>query len=101
MGRRAKRSGPQALPPALREALTVSNSRWGRHIKEKMTARAFDMNDVIRVARNGAIKRPPELDIKHGTYEYVLEGTDGDGRPLEIVFAIGHRHVFLITGRRP
>lgn len=38
---------------------------------------------------------------KHGTYEYVLEGTDGDGRPLEIVFAIGHRHVFLITGRRP
>lgn len=63
--------------------------------------RDFDMDDVRHVAREGAVRRPPEYDIKQRSYSYMVEGADVDGRPLEIVFAVGHGFVKLITGRRP
>ncbi len=67
-----------------------------------MAKREFEMNDILHVARQGTIRRLPEYDIKRGTWEYVVEGPDLDGKKLEIVFAIDEkRRVTLITGRRP
>lgn len=56
-----------------------------------MAKREFEMNDVLHVARQGAIRRLPEYDIKQGTWEYVVEGLDLDGKKLEIVFAIDEK----------
>lgn len=57
-----------------------------------MVRREFEMNDIIHLAQQGAVRRPPELDIKRGTWEYVVEGKDIDGGDLEIVFAIDKKN---------
>jgi hypothetical protein len=66
-----------------------------------MAERSFDMNDVLNLARQGAVRRPPELDIKRNNYTYVVEGQDINGKMLEIVFSVGPGGITLITGRRP
>lgn len=67
-----------------------------------MAEREFDMNDIVHLAQRGAVKRPPEHDIKRRTWEYMVEGKDVDGLDLEIVFAVDRGgRVTLITGRRP
>jgi Domain of unknown function (DUF4258) len=107
---RPPRKGPAPLTrqqalEALRGALVAGTVFTTRHIRERMVERLFDMNDILYVSKHGAIRRPPELDIKRGNYTYVVEGTDTDGKKLEIVFSVGNvgggGEVTLITGRRP
>ena len=86
---------------ALRDALSIGTAKIGKHIREQMVNRQFDVQDIFNSAWRGAIRKAPEYDIKFRTWEYVVEGTDIDGVRLEVVFAVDESmHVTLITGRR-
>jgi hypothetical protein len=79
----------------------VTELRETRHIRDQMRKRDFDMGDVRHVARFGTVRRPGEFDVRYGNFTYCMEGSDGEGRALNIIFATGKGHVRLITGVRP
>ena len=81
----------------------VTEFRETKHIREQMIKpdRDFDMTDVRSVARLGTVRRPGEFDPRYGNFTYCMEGTDQEGRALNIIFAPGRDHVKLITGVRP
>ena len=81
----------------------VTEFRETKHIRDQMRNpnRDFDMTDVRNVASLGTVRRPGELDSRYGNYTYCMEGKDGEGCPLNIIFVVGGDHVKLITGVRP
>lgn len=81
----------------------VTELRETTHIREQMRKadRDFDMADVRSVARLGTVRRPGEWSTKYANYTYCMEGTDAEGRTLNIIFVPGKGHVKLITGVRP
>lgn len=78
-----KLSGQQALQ-VLRHAIRAHEVGLTKHVRERMRERQFDMNDVLLVAERGAIRRPPELDIKRHRWEY-------RGRPCSRDRVLGQR----------
>ena len=79
----------------------MTELRETRHIRDQMRERQFNMGDVRNVARLGTVRRPGEFDIRYGNYSYCMEGSDSEGRPLNIIFVPRKDHVKLITGVRP
>lgn len=44
-----------------------------KHCRERMKERDIDNNDLIMLARLGAVFDPPEIDIKTGEWKYTIE----------------------------
>lgn len=71
------------------------------YVKKRMSERKVDDPDLLAVARTGRAWEG-ELHIKTGDYRYRVEGLDGNGRTVAVVFDIlGPKVIRLITVMRP
>jgi Domain of unknown function (DUF4258) len=68
------------------------------HIKQRMRARNFSMEDVFQVLETGRLWKPPQWNATYKNWEYDIEGRDIEGDPLTIRVAIDDDELTLITG---
>lgn len=105
MARKRKPPLPPPLTPhqalrAYRDALGDGTVERTDYVTTRMRDRKVDDLDLRAVAKNGRAW-PAELHLT-GQYRYRLEGVDGNGRTVAVVFEVsGPKEITLITVMRP
>ncbi len=70
----------------------------GKHFRDELRAEGLDWMDAFHVLRSGNVRREPEFDVRFQEWNYRMEGTVPDGKPLAIVFCFKEDDLgFLIT----
>lgn len=68
------------------------------HLKEQMMARDVTFRQVPNTLRKGSLKKPPEYNAQHATYEGAMT-YHGTGREVTVICAIrgSELTVFAVT----
>jgi Domain of unknown function (DUF4258) len=73
---------------ALRHCLEDGDVVPTKHFRDELEAEELTMADALYVLRKGNVYNEPELDVRLQEWNYRIEGTDGEGRRLAIVFSV-------------
>jgi len=57
---------------------------YSRHFREELANDRLTTEDVLYVCRSGAIRDPPEEDLKTGAWKYRIEGPTFDSGLLYV-----------------
>lgn len=68
------------------------------HIKERMQARNFSMQDIMHVIEHGRLKQNFLWNEKCSQWNFDIKGLAIDGEPLTVRLAIEKNKLILITG---
>jgi len=86
-----RRSQPEARA-AVRKCLTEGDFVESAHFRQRLAAlgeeKGVTIQDVIHIGQHGGIYCEPEFDMKHGEWNYRLEGTSPDGLLIAVVFSL-------------
>jgi hypothetical protein len=83
------------------ESLRLCLSGAGRiilskHFREELEKEQLDILDAYHILRTGQVFNEPELDARHGDWNYRMEGTEPEGRRLAIVFCFKEQDTGLL-----
>ena len=75
----------------IKECFTQGDFIQSKHFRERLAALTVEkdvtLQDVIHIGQHGGIYNEPEIDPKHGEWQYTIEGTSPDGLLIRIVFS--------------
>jgi hypothetical protein len=84
-----RRTRPEALA-LIRKCLTSGDFIQSKHFREKLAElteeKGVTIQDVIHIGQHGGVYNEPEIDPKHGEWNYRVEGTSPDGLLVSVVF---------------
>jgi len=67
-----------------------------KHFRDELEIERLDILDAYHVLRTGQVFNEPELDPRHGDWNYRMEGTEPEGRRLAIVFCFKEQDTGLL-----
>jgi hypothetical protein len=57
-----------------------------KHFRDELNKEGLDILDAYYVLRTGHVFNEPELDPRHGDWNYRIEGSEPEGKRIAIVF---------------
>lgn len=94
-----RRPQPEARA-IVRKCLTEGDFVESVHFRQKLAAlgeeKGVTIQDVIHIGQHGGIYCEPEFDIKHGEWNYRLEGTSADGLLIAVIFSLKEDDLALL-----
>jgi hypothetical protein len=67
-----------------------------KHFRDELAKEGLDILDAYHILRTGQVFNEPELDPRHGDWNYRIEGTEPGGRRLAIVFCFKEQDTGLL-----
>jgi hypothetical protein len=98
MGAKVPCATPQEAIDLLHHCLESGEVVIGKHFREELAAENLTIEDARVVMQSGAVRQPPDLDIRTGEWKYRVEGLEPGGKWLVVAFSFKTMdRAFLIT----